>query len=67
MEKHYICTGTCSAVSDKPGTCSAEKCTRKGQIFERCDCADGKHEDRQAHQDDLGVGELGETNEISAE
>jgi len=67
MEKHYICTGTCGAVSEKPGACGEKKCTRYGQNFERCDCADGKHEDRQAHQDDLGVGELGETKEMGTE
>lgn len=40
---HYICTGECGAVSEKPGTCHAEHCSKKGKSFAQCGCSDGKH------------------------
>lgn len=41
---HYICTGGCGGVSDKPGTCKAEDCDNWGKDLETCECTDGKHE-----------------------
>ena len=46
MNQHYICTGGCGGVSDKPGVCQAEGCPKHGHILESCDCADGKHHGR---------------------
>ncbi|MBI2578039.1 MAG: hypothetical protein HYV77_04390 [Candidatus Wildermuthbacteria bacterium] len=45
---HYICTGTCGGVGDKPGTCQAGDCPKHGDTLEACYCADGKHGGRQA-------------------
>ena len=42
--KHYICTGGCEGVSDKPGTCGATTCPKHGKPLTECDCADAKHE-----------------------
>ena len=44
---HYICTGECDGVSEKPGTCQAEDCSRHHQSLKPCDCSDGKHQNRQ--------------------
>ncbi len=44
--KHYICTGGCAAVADKPGVCQAETCPKHGMPFKECNCTDGKHEGR---------------------
>ncbi len=41
---HYICTGGCGGVSDKPGTCQAETCPKHGMPLDRCECKDKKHE-----------------------
>ena len=41
--KHYICTGGCKGVSDKPGVCQAEGCPKHGQPLTECNCTDGKH------------------------
>jgi len=41
--KHYICTGGCNGVSEKPGTCQALACPKNGQPLTGCDCGDGKH------------------------
>jgi len=41
--KHYICTGGCKGVSDKPGVCQAEDCPKRGQPLDECDCEDGRH------------------------
>lgn len=38
--EHHVCKGTCGAVSEQPGTCSAEGCTHKDQPFESCGCGD---------------------------
>ncbi|OGZ01928.1 MAG: hypothetical protein A2946_04130 [Candidatus Liptonbacteria bacterium RIFCSPLOWO2_01_FULL_53_13] len=45
MADHYICTGGCGGVSDKPGVCQAETCAKHGQPLELCGCTDGKHDD----------------------
>ena len=42
---HYVCTGGCKGVSDKPGNCNAEACVKHGQPLTPCNCADEKHED----------------------
>jgi hypothetical protein len=48
--KHYICTGGCAGVSDKPGTCQAVDCPKHGLPLEECDCADSKHYGRQENE-----------------
>ena len=51
---HYICKGTCGAVSEYAGTCSAETCTHKGEALEMCDCGDmsSHQQDGMAGSDD---------------
>ena len=51
--KHYICTGGCMGVSDKPGVCQATDCPKHGKPLEECSCKDGKHNGR---QDKKGAG-----------
>ena len=46
-----MCTGECRGVSDKPGTCQAETCSKHGQPLEKCGCTDGKHEEKSPKQD----------------
>jgi hypothetical protein len=41
--KHYICTGECAGVSEKPGTCQTPTCSKHGELLSECDCEDGKH------------------------
>ncbi|MDP3963444.1 MAG: hypothetical protein Q8Q39_03025 [bacterium] len=41
---HYICTGTCGGVAEKPGTCQSQECPKHGEPLDVCECADGKHE-----------------------
>lgn len=41
--KHYICTGDCGGVSEKPGVCQAQTCPKHGQPLSECECSDGKH------------------------
>ncbi|MDO8536754.1 MAG: hypothetical protein Q7R94_00720 [bacterium] len=45
--KHYICTGDCKGVSDKPGVCEAQDCPKHGKPLEECDCVGGKHYGKQ--------------------
>lgn len=45
--EHYICTGTCKGVSEKPGTCGDKSCPLFGEALTSCDCTDGKHYGRQ--------------------
>lgn len=40
---HYICTGSCEGVSDRPGVCKTEGCIKEGQPLESCECTDGEH------------------------
>ncbi|MFA6365441.1 MAG: hypothetical protein WCW78_03510 [Candidatus Paceibacterota bacterium] len=47
--KHYICTGGCGGVSDKPGVCQTKICPKHGKPLEECDCTDGKHYGKQDH------------------
>lgn len=44
MEPHYICTGGCKGVSDKPKVCEAEDCPKKGQPLTECVCEDNRHD-----------------------
>lgn len=44
--KHYICTGGCGGVSEKPGICTAEVCSKKGQPLTECDCEERQEHDR---------------------
>ena len=41
--KHYICTGGCEGVSDKPGTCQAVDCDKYKEPLDPCECTDGHH------------------------
>lgn len=43
MEKHYICTGGCQGVSDRPGVCQTSGCPKHNQPLQECDCVDGEH------------------------
>lgn len=40
---HFICTGGCEGVSEKPGTCQAEDCEKHEQPLTECDCKEAKH------------------------
>lgn len=41
--KHYICTGECAGVSEKPGVCQSQTCSKHGVPLSECECEDGKH------------------------
>ena len=43
MATHYICTGGCGGVSDKPGTCQATDCPKHGKPLQECHCQDNMH------------------------
>jgi hypothetical protein len=40
---HYVCTGGCGGVSDKPGVCQTASCPLHHHELKPCDCTDGKH------------------------
>tara|TARA_Y100000310_G_C20663899_1_gene806371 strand:- start:1774 stop:1911 length:138 start_codon:yes stop_codon:yes gene_type:complete len=40
---HYICNGECGGVSETPGVCQAEKCSKHNHPLKECECTDGKH------------------------
>lgn len=40
---HYVCTGGCGGVSDKPGVCQATGCSKFQKLLIDCDCLDGLH------------------------
>ena len=42
---HYICTGGCGGVSDKPGRCQDPNCPKHGKPLDECNCGDGEHEE----------------------
>ena len=44
---HFICTGECKGMSDHPGTCQDEACSKHDEALEHCECDDGKHNGRQ--------------------
>lgn len=43
MKAHYVCRGGCGGVSEEPGTCRKETCTRYRAPLEKCECEDGRH------------------------
>ncbi len=43
---HYICTGDCQGISDKPGSCQANTCQKYNKPLTECDCSDNKHSTR---------------------
>jgi hypothetical protein len=43
--KHYVCTGECKGVSDKPGTCQDITCSKHEMPLTECNCTNGKHEE----------------------
>ena len=40
---HFICKGGCHGVSEKPGVCGAQGCSKEGGSLEKCMCPDGRH------------------------
>lgn len=38
---HYVCSGNCQGISQKPGNCQTQDCDKFGQPLYECDCADG--------------------------
>lgn len=42
---HYVCTGGCGGVSDKPGVCQAKTCPLHQHQLVECNCTDNKHEE----------------------
>lgn len=42
---HYICTGECGGVSEKPGVCNAQSCTKHNQPLVECNCKNHKTSD----------------------
>ena len=40
---HYICAGTCGAVSSEPGLCQNADCPNYGQQLSVCNCTDDRH------------------------
>ncbi len=45
IKPHYVCTGGCLYVSDKPGKCPNPGCPRARNPLTLCNCTDGKHGD----------------------
>lgn len=50
---HYICTGGCGAVVEKPGVCQAMNCPKHGHPLEPCDCTDNQHFGKLKPQQDV--------------
>lgn len=48
---HYICTGTDKGVSEEPGVCKGEGCSKEGQSLVPCDCTDNNHYGGQAEEE----------------
>lgn len=40
---HFVCTGECAGVSEDPGMCQSEQCSRKGKQLKACACEDESH------------------------
>ena len=40
---HYICEGECKGVSDTPGTCQAQECSKHEEPLKECNCDDNQH------------------------
>ena len=49
--EHYICPGTCGAVSDEQRLCQDSNCPNYGQPFQLCACEDDLH-GREAHSEE---------------
>jgi len=46
QKTHYACAGECSGSSDgAPETCGSDACSKKGQKFVECHCADSAHKE----------------------
>jgi hypothetical protein len=43
--KHYVCTGDCVGVSNKPGVCETEGCDHEGKGLIQCHCDDEMHDE----------------------
>lgn len=41
---HYVCTGSCGAVSKDAGFCQEETCAMYGAPLVTCECTDGNHD-----------------------
>ncbi|HVS79966.1 MAG TPA: hypothetical protein VHF05_03215 [Candidatus Paceibacterota bacterium] len=41
--EHYVCSGTCGAVSSEPGVCTTDGCTKQDEALAYCNCEDGSH------------------------
>lgn len=54
MEQHYICTGGCGGVSDKPGVCQTEGCADYQKPLRECHCEDGLHEQVKEQEAETG-------------
>ena len=54
MEQHYICTGGCKGVSDKPGVCQAEGCPDYQKPLKECNCEDGLHGQTDKQEEEAG-------------
>ena len=44
-KKHYVCSGGCKTVSDKPGYCYVSNCYRHRNPLSECRCEDDEHEE----------------------
>ncbi len=42
---HYVCSGSCGGVSDKPLNCQMKNCSKYNKPLIKCECSDGKHEE----------------------
>ena len=40
---HYVCTGGCGGVSENPGVCNAQSCSKFNMPLTECHCGDGNH------------------------
>lgn len=49
---HYICTGECKGVSEKPGMCKAPECTLFQEPLEPCDCTEEEHDPHPERSDE---------------
>ena len=43
---HYVCTGDCKGVTDKPNaTCQAQDCNKHAHPLTECNCTDNMHKE----------------------
>lgn len=50
--QHYVCDGTCGAVSEEPGTCQDVECTSYLEDLRGCDCDDNLHENPESQDEE---------------